>query len=84
MAKGRLIHYPPKDGVYVYFRSHDDELVMVMVNNNPEPVSVDLKRFYEVLDKRKQSRSVISSLDYHLSENISIKQKTALILDVIF
>ena len=84
IAKGRLIHYPPKDGVYVYFRSHDDELVMVLVNNNSEPVSVDLKRFYEVLDKRKQARSVISSLDYHLSEKISIKQKTALILDVIF
>ena len=84
IAKGRLIHYPPKDGVYVYFRSHDDKLVMVLVNNNSEPVSVDLKRFYEVLDKRKQARSVISSLDYHLSEKISIKQKTALILDVIF
>ena len=84
IAKGRLIHYPPKDGVYVYFRSHGDELVMVLVNNNLEPVSVDLKRFYEVLDKRKQARSVISSLDYDLREKISIKEKTALILDIIF
>ena len=84
IAKGRLIHYPPKDGVYVYFRSHGDELVMLLVNNNFEPVSVDLKRFYEVLDKRKQARSVISSLDYDLREKISIKEKTVLILDIIF
>jgi len=57
---------------------------MVLVNNNSEPVSVDLKRFYEVLDKRKQARSVISSLDYDLREKISIKEKTALILDINF
>jgi hypothetical protein len=84
IAKGRLIHYPPKDGVYAYFRSHGDELVMVLVNNNSEAVNIDLKRFYEVLDKRKQARSVISSLDYDLREKISIKEKTALILDIIF
>ena len=57
---------------------------MVLVNNNSNPVSVDLKRFYEVLDKRKKARSVVSSLDYGLREKISIKEKTAIILDVIF
>ena len=57
---------------------------MVLVNNNLEPVSVDLKWFDEVLDKRKQARSVISSLDYELRVKISIKEKTALILDIIF
>ncbi len=57
---------------------------MVLVNNNSNPVSVDLKRFYEVLDKRKKARSVVSSLDYDLREKISIKEKTAIILDVIF
>ena len=57
---------------------------MVLVNNNWNPVSVDLKRFYEVLDKRKKARSVVSSLDYDLREKISIKEKTAIILDVIF
>lgn len=57
---------------------------MVLVNNNLEPVSVDLKWLYDVLDKRKQARSVISSLDYELRVKISIKEKTALILDIIF
>jgi len=55
-----------------------------LVNNNSEPVNIDLKRFYEILDKKKKARSVISSLDYDLSEKISIKEKTALILDIIF
>ena len=57
---------------------------MVLVNNNFKTVSVDLKRFYEVLGNKKQARSVITNLDYNLNETISVKQKTVLILDVIF
>ena len=84
IAKGKLVHYPPKDGVYVYFRSYEGELIMVLVNNNFKTASVDPKRFYEVLNDKKQARSVITNLDYNLNETISVKQKTALILDVIF
>ena len=84
IAKGKLVHYPPKDGMYVYFRLYGDELIMVLVNNNFKTVSVDLKRFYEVLGNKKQARSVITNLDYNLNETISVKQKTVLILDVIF
>jgi len=57
---------------------------MVLINNNLKPVSVDLDRFHEVLGSRKKARSVASSLDYNLTNNINIKQKTAVILDVIF
>ena len=84
ISQGKLIHYPPEDGVYVYFRKHEDELVMVLINNNLKPVSIDLDRFHEVLGSRKKARSVASSLDYNLTNNINIKQKTAVILDVIF
>ena len=70
--------------MYVYFRKHEDELVMVLINNNLKPVSIDLDRFHEVLGSRKKSRSVASSLDYDLRNKISIKQKTAVILDVFF
>ena len=57
---------------------------MVLINNNLKPVSIDLDRFHEVLGSRKKARSVASSLDYNLTNNINIKQKTAVILDVIF
>ena len=84
ITKGRLVHYPPKDGAYVYFRTYGDELAMVLVNNNQEPKNIDIKRFYETLGKRKRAKSVINSLDYDLRKNISMKGKTALILEVTF
>ena len=84
ITKGRLIHYPPKDGVYVYFRIYGDELAMVLVNNNQEPKNVDIKRFDEILGKRKRAKSVINSLDYDLRKNISMKEKSALILEITF
>ena len=84
ITKGRLIHYPPKDGVYVYFRIYGDELAMVLVNNNQEPKNIDIKRFDEILGKRKRAKSVINSLDYDLRKNISMKEKSALILEITF
>ena len=70
--------------MYVYFRKHEHELVMVLINNNFKPVSVDLDRFHEVLGSRKKARSVASGLDYDLTDNMSIKKKTVVILDAIF
>jgi len=84
ITKGRLIHYPPKDGVYVYFRIYGDELAMVLVNNNQEPKNINIKRFDEILGKRQRAKSVINSLDYDLRKNISMKEKSTLILEVIF
>ena len=84
ISKGKLIHYPPKDGVYVYFRTYGDELAMVLVNNNQEPKNIDIKRFDEILGKRKYAKSVINSLDYDLRKNISMKEKSALILEITF
>ena len=34
IGKGKLIHFPVKDGMYIYFRKHEKDLVMVAVNNS--------------------------------------------------
>jgi len=34
LQKGKLIHYPPKDEVYYYFRIKDGKKVLVIINNN--------------------------------------------------
>ena len=45
---GKLIHYAPEKGTYVYFRINDKEKVMVAFNKNDEEVSLDGSRFAEV------------------------------------
>ena len=82
ITNGKLIHYPPKDGVYVYFRLFDNELVMVLINNNKNKTRVDLERFYEVLKNNKNGTSVINNTKYNLKEKISLDKKSVLILEV--
>ena len=72
VTNGKLIHYPPKDGVYVYFRSYNNELVMVLINNNLGPTTVNPERFYEVLGKSKRAKGVIGNKDYDLTNQINL------------
>jgi glycosidase len=49
MQTGKLTHYIPEDGVYVYFRHDSDHSVMVILNNNKSAKTIDCKRFQESL-----------------------------------
>ena len=49
ITKGEFIHFHPSDGVYVYFRKYDDELVMVLMNNNNKTKNISTDRFFEIL-----------------------------------
>ncbi|MBV8380299.1 MAG: glycoside hydrolase family 13 protein, partial [Paucibacter sp.] len=51
VAEGKLMHYDPQGGVYVYFRYLPNaEKVMVVLNKNRGPVRIDTRRFAEMLD----------------------------------
>ncbi len=38
LQDGKLIHYPPKDEVYYYFRIKDGQKILVIINNNKTTV----------------------------------------------
>lgn len=48
--EGTLIHFVPQNGVYAYFRLHDDQNVMVIMNQNDEDVTISRDVFAEILD----------------------------------
>ena len=82
IGKGKLLHYPVKDGLYVYFRSYEDDLVMVIMNNNQSSKNIDLKRFSEILLKRERAINIINNRAYKLSKPMRVPGKTAMILDI--
>ena len=82
IGKGKLLHYPVKDGLYVYFRSYEDDLVMVIMNNNQSSKNIDLKRFSEILLKRDRAINIINNRAYKLSKPMRVPGKTAMILDI--
>ena len=82
IGKGSLVHYPVKNGVYVYFRLYENDLVMVMMNNNKRSIRIDPGHFNEVLAEKNQGISVLDNRVYYLTSKINLPGKTALILEI--
>lgn len=80
--EGKLVHFIPQDNVYVYFRVHDKQTVMVIMNNNEEEITLIRARFAEILDKYSTGRNVIDPGSFNLNENISVKAKSTIILEL--
>jgi len=82
IGKGSLVHYPVKNGVYVYFRLYENDLVMVMMNNNKRSIRIEPGRFNEVLAEKNQGISVLDNRVFDLTSKINLPGKTALILQI--
>jgi len=57
---GKLIHYSPEKGTYVYFRYNDKEKVMVAINKNDHEVTLHGSRFSEVTSPSQQGKDVMT------------------------
>jgi len=82
ITKGTLTHYLPQNGVYVYFRKYNEEIVMVLINNNTSDAYVSSDRFYEILEEKTQGISVLKKQVYDLEKDIHVPAKNALVLDL--
>ncbi|RME92076.1 MAG: alpha-amlyase [Bacteroidetes bacterium] len=79
---GKLTHYQPKEGIYVYFRYHDTQRVMVVLNKNEQPTPLALARFTEHLAATQRGKDVLSEQTYPLREVLLVPPKQALILEL--
>jgi glycosidase len=79
---GKLMHYAPENGVYVYFRYDDKQRVMVAFNKNSAAIKLDTKRFDEVLPINAKGREVISGQSMDLSEQITLPARSVQIVEI--
>ena len=82
IIKGNMIHYPVRDGIYVYFREYKNDLVMVAMNNNERKMRIDPQRFYEVIKDRKSGKNIFNDKIYKLSKKVTIPAKTVTVLEI--
>ena len=84
VTEGRLIHYAPADGIYVYFRQTEDlsERIMVAINKNADDAVVDLNRFAESLYGANLGFDVLTGQPHGLGQSLTIPGRAFLILDV--
>lgn len=79
---GKLKHFIPENGMYVYFRYNDEETVMVVLNNLEKEQELSLTRFKEIIKSKTKAVDVITNSKFNLTDKISIKPKSALILEL--
>lgn len=87
--EGRLLHYAPMNGVYVYFRqlaaskTRPAAAVMVVLNKNPQAVELDMPRFREGLGDATRLRDVISGQTQPLAPSMRVPAREALVFDLL-
>jgi len=80
---GRMKHYVPEDGLYVYFRYNNSESVMVILNNNDTKSSTVTKdKYIESLNGFSKGYEVITGKTIDDLTSFEILPKTAMIIDL--
>jgi len=82
---GKLTHYAPNNGVYVYFRHDGTDKVMVILNKNNKAISVypdDYPSMLSASDRAATGLDVLSEKKFSLNQAIKIPAKTTLILQL--
>lgn len=79
---GELMHFIPKDGVYVFFRYDENDKVMVILNKNDQPYTLELDRFSEILPPVSKVNDVLNDKSYVLKKTIQLEPGMPMILEI--
>ncbi len=79
---GEFMHFVPIGNVYVYFRYDATETLMVVLNRDEQPVSLETGRFAERIGSATHATSVLDGNRYDISDAIELAPRSALILQI--
>ena len=83
VQEGKLTHYIPEDGIYVYFRTLGKESVMVLMNRSKVIKQVETTRFNENLAGFKKGKDVIDGSSVNNLGNIAVPAKSVMIIELL-
>lgn len=81
---GKLLHYAPEDGTYVYFRidTASDKKIMVVLNKNKKQMVLTTSRFVEALGNAKVGIDVLTGKSYRFETALSLPARSVLVLEI--
>ena len=84
VQRGRLVHFAPDRGTYTFFRidAASGRRVMVVLSKATGPVTLDTRRFAEVLPAGSQGRELFSGQAVDLAASLTVPPRTALVIDL--
>ncbi|MCH8621789.1 glycoside hydrolase family 13 protein [Undibacterium sp. TS12] len=80
--KGKLMHFAPQDGIYVYFRYDPKRKMMVVMNKNRTETELATARFAEMLPAHARARDVLSDREFAMTQKIKVPARGVLLLEI--
>jgi glycosidase len=77
---GKLTHYLPHNGSYVYFRHDGKQTVMVVLNKNAAPTQLDLTRFAGMIKNARLGKNVLTGAAVDLRAPLTLPAMTSVVL----
>ena len=72
---GKTIHFAPLDGTYLLFRIIEGETVVVIINKNDNPITLDLGHYDEIGLKGKTLKNIVTDENFTWEDEITLKTK---------
>lgn len=82
--RGRFLHFAPDRGTYTYFRRDETtgSTVMVVLSKATEPVTLDTRRFAEVLPAGARGVDVLSGAAVDLGHELVVPPRKAMVIEL--
>jgi len=80
--EGSFLHFVPENNTYVYFRIHDKQTVMVVMNRNETSVLMQPERFAEVLQDFTTGENVLTGEFIDITDIFEVPGKTTAIFEL--
>ncbi len=81
ISKGDMIHFMPNNGLYLYRRSYNRKNVLVIMNGNDTPLSVDMTRYAEILSEITSAHDIITGQQVSFAPNMEFAPRALWILE---
>lgn len=80
IQQGQTRHFAPEKGVYLLTRTAGDETVVLVLNKNEQPITLDLGRFAELALAGRTFKDLIGGEPVHWGATLTLSRKGAYVL----
>jgi glycosidase len=79
---GKLMHFTPNSGLYVYFRYNEKGAVMVVLNKAKKKTTLDMTYYSEVTSGYSSAFNIINNIETDLSNRFPISEDAVAIFEL--
>ncbi|NWF88827.1 MAG: cyclomaltodextrinase C-terminal domain-containing protein [Ignavibacteriaceae bacterium] len=69
LQTGKLMHFPPKENIYIYFRVDENEKFMIIINNNNYHVQININAYASIVGTIRHAIDLSDNKELDISAN---------------